>query len=96
MKRLRFVVVPGQLVEPGNCYLMGAIPTVIPPVAGEPQLIGQRKLNMNMVPCRLEWVDTDEFGKETVHPIVLEDAGPKVVMPVAVPPTVPPTGELAG
>lgn len=79
MKRLRYVVVPGQSVEPGHCYLMAAIPTVIPPKAGEPVLIGQRKLNMNMVPCRLEWVDSET---QEVSPIQLEDiSGPKLVVP---------------
>lgn len=78
MKRLRYVVVPGNLVEPDECYLMAAIPTVVPPKPGEPQLIGQRKLQMNMVPCRLEWVDSET---KEVFPIELEDIKPTLVMP---------------
>jgi hypothetical protein len=60
---------------------MAAIPTVVPSKPGEPQLIGQRKLQMNMVPCRLEWVDTDEYGKETIHAINVEDITPPIMMP---------------
>lgn len=83
MKRLRYVVVPGNTVEAGECYLMAAIPTVVPPQPGEPQIIGQVKLNMNMVPCRLEWVTSTEDGEDiSVDPIVLEDiAPPRLVVP---------------
>jgi len=94
VKRLRFVIVQGKDVQERECYLMAAIPTVV--VQTGPKIIGQRQLNMNMVPCRLEWVDTDEFGKETVHPIILEDIRPPVVMPQVPKPTVPPTGKLDG
>ncbi len=77
MKRLRYVVVPGNMVEPGECYLMAAIPTVV--VEPGPKIIGERKINMNMVPVRLEWVDMDT---DEATPITLEDiAPPKLVVP---------------
>ncbi len=85
MKRLRYVIIPGQSVEPGVCYLMAAIPNVIPPEPGQPQIIGQRKLNMNMVPVQLEWVDSET---DEVSPINLEDNRPLFV--------VPPTGKKDG
>ena len=78
MKRLRYVVIPGPQVEPGKCYLMAAVPTVIPPQPGQPTLIGQRKLNMNMLPVRLEWVDTET---NEVFPIEMEAIKQTLVMP---------------
>ncbi len=74
MKRLRMVIVPGKDVKPGDCYLMAAIPTVVetPGV----KMIGERKINMNMVPCQLEWVDSETKER---FPITLEDIEPKIV-----------------
>jgi len=83
VKRLRYVIVPGKDVQEGECYLMAAIPTVVAQTG--PKIIGQRQLNMNMVPVRLEWVDMDT---EKVTPILLEEIAPPIVMP--------PTGKQDG
>jgi hypothetical protein len=69
------IVIPGNEVKPGNCYLMAAIPTVVE----EPgvKIVGSRKINMNMVPCQLEWVDGETNERS---PITLEEiAPPKIV-----------------
>lgn len=77
MKRLRYVVVPGNEVKPGEPYIMIAVPTVLPPQPGETPIIGQVKLQMNMLPGRLEWVTMDEQGNDIeVAPISLEEIEP--------------------
>jgi len=75
MKRLRMVIVPGNEVKPGDCYLMAAIPTVVetPGV----KMIGERKINMNMVPCQLEWVDAETQER---FPITLEEIEPPKIV----------------
>ncbi len=78
MKRLRMVVVPGNDVKPGECYLMAAVPTVVEEPGAK--IIGQRKINMNMIPCRLEWVQVNEDGTETVNQIMLEDISPPKIV----------------
>lgn len=74
-KRLRMIIVPGSDVKPGECYLMAAIPTVVE----EPgiKIVGSRKINMNMVPCQLEWVDGETGDR---FPITLEEVEPPKIV----------------
>ena len=84
MKRLRYVVVPGNEVKEGECYLMAAIPSVAKPAPGEIAEIGKRTMNMAMVPCRLEWVTMDDEGNDIeVAQIYLEEIEPP--SPIIVP-----------
>lgn len=81
MKKLRYVVVPGNEVQPNTCYLMGAIASILPPEPGKiPEIGAKPVMNMNMIPVSLEWVDL-ETGD--VSPVVMEEieAPSPILMP---------------
>lgn len=77
--KLRLVAVPGKDVEIGKSYVLGAIPKRAALQPGEIPNPAAPKIDMQMIPCRLEVVTEDEDGNEQVERVTIDMPSPIVV-----------------